>query len=744
MLEIVYQFGGRKNVIILIMFAVSFFIVNSFARRMFWRFVLALLSSLFVVLQMISLYSTQAFISYQFYIHFNLRGISGLTVLFIPHIIAAGFVFVMLLMLNYFAHALSLKLHRLLNKELGAFTTKASAIIIGSFILLTIVFKGNFMNDTKSLMSIFNTNNAGFREVLQANNIDGYITPEQINCTAGKNIIVLSLESLEKSFLSDKFAALTPNLNRLKSNYNYYEIEQNFGSGWTSASLYTYLTGFPAFFGASENRIFQNVKYSQITSISHILEKADYTTVYMNGNTDFSGVKEMLNAFRFDKIIDYRSAKNTGYESNYGLRDKDIFDLAKEEIRVLRKSDEHFALFISTTDTHFPNGIYDARMESVISKKNSDLEFMVAALDYEIGDLISYLEEEGLLQNTVFYIFPDHQKMGNPAMFKGTGARGLYLITNSNSIAIDDSSQVLYQVDLPCMILQGAKIKHNVNFLTDYIKGDKNEYIKNNIFALTAINTNGLHRIGYQAFHKKKISENYIRYKKDTSRFIAHAGGAIDDRIYTNSKEALDLNYKKGFRLFELDILQTKDGEFIAAHNWKLWADMANFRGEVPASRSQFLECKIYDEYTPLDMDAINEWFLNHKDAILITDKVNEPINFSRRFIDKNRLMMELFDMDSVKSGVEIGILSAMPSQELIESFTTDDVRSLALLGVKNIAISWEFIENNKGILIEYKKYNIKPYAFMLNLVPGIDEEYVTKYDMDYIFGIYADKCIIE
>src|SRR5690606_6707327 len=34
-------------------------------------------------------------------------------------------------------------------------------------------------------------------------------------------------------------------------------------------------------------------------------------------------------------------------------------------------------------------------------------------------------------------------------------------------------------------------------------------------------------------------------HRRDKSRFIAHAGGSIDGRTYTNSLEALDFNYKK-------------------------------------------------------------------------------------------------------------------------------------------------------------------------------------------------------
>ena len=40
---------------------------------------------------------------------------------------------------------------------------------------------------------------------------------------------------------------------------------------------------------------------------------------------------------------------------------------------------------------------------------------------------------------------------------------------------------------------------------------------------------------------------------------------------YLNVLEALDENYSKGFRLFELDLLLTSDNYIVAAHDWKNW-----------------------------------------------------------------------------------------------------------------------------------------------------------------------------
>ena len=743
---IIQHFGEKEDILVIVLFLSSFFLINSLIRNKKLRLAISLITGIFIILQLTSLYFNHSFIGYQFFVHFNLSGIQGVSGLFTSQIIAAIVLLIVIIAAFYMSHVYFYeKLISFFNKEINSQIIKLTILIMVVLFLGTITTTGSFISDTKSLFSIVHTNSAAFEDILAKNGMSDYISPEKIKCKKGKNLIIISLESIERAFMGAEFANLTPNLQKLKKNWSYYDLEQNNGSGWTSGSLYTYLTGFPAYFGIHSNSIFQAAYHSEITSISHILKKADYNTTYINGNTDHSGVKQMLNTFHFDKIVDYKSVKSNGFESTYGLRDKDLFELAKKEIENQSSLNQPFALFLSTMDTHFPNGIYDDRMESFVMNKNSDLEFMVAAVDYMVGDFISFLNKKNMLENTIIYIFPDHLMMGDNSMFKNTGDRGLYLITNANKekTAID-TSQILYQIDLPKIILNGTEIEHNLKFLTDYISGDKNTYIKNNIPVITEINTNGLLRIGSKPITLNEISLNYSNYKKDTMRYIAHAGGKIDGILLTNSKEALDLSYKKGFRLFELDIIQTKDGRFVAAHDWETWSRITNFKGSVPVYNEQFLKRKIHGKYTPLDMDGINEWFSIHKDAILITDKINDPITFSKKFIDPNRLMMELFDMNAVKQGIKAKIKSAMPSQSVIQNMTKEQIKGLKEMGVQNITVSRNFISGNIDLLNEFMSNNIRPYAYQLNALLGYDEEYVTKYEMDYIYGVYANDWDFE
>ncbi len=235
-------------------------------------------------------------------------------------------------------------------------------------------------------------------------------------------------------------------------------------------------------------------------------------------------------------------------------------------------------------------------------------------------------------------------------------------------------------------------------------------------------------------------TSNYHIYQKDTKRYIAHAGGEIDGKTYTNCLEALDLNYKRGFRLFELDIRKTIDGQFVAVHQWDDWIKYTNYKGKCPVSYKEFLSRKIDNKYTPLDMKRINQWFESHKDAILVTDKVNQPNEFIEQFCDKNRLMMELFTKDAVNKALKYNILSVMPSQRMLSNISNKEIEKLAQQGIRHIVVSIDYAERHQKQIKKFQKNNIQPYVYGLNFVPYLNEQDITLFQMDYIYGIYAEK----
>jgi len=240
--------------------------------------------------------------------------------------------------------------------------------------------------------------------------------------------------------------------------------------------------------------------------------------------------------------------------------------------------------------------------------------------------------------------------------------------------------------------------------------------------------------------HIRRRSADHVQQNaQDSNRLIAHAGGEIDGHRYTNTLQALDHQYSNGFRLFELDIIKTSDGTYVAAHDWDHWQTLTKFEGNLPPSRGVFMEQKILGRYTPLDMESINAWFERHPDAILVTDKINSPLAFSNQFVDRNRLMMELFTLDAVREGIRAGIRSSMPSWDMLSSIGNNKTEILLKLGVKDVVASRRIIKSNINLLSEFRDKGINVYVFHVNNGPNSDERQVICDDLDYVYGLYAD-----
>ena len=80
---------------------------------------------------------------------------------------------------------------------------------------------------------------------------------------------------------------------------------------------------------------------------------------------------------------------------------------------------------------------------------------------------------------------------------------------------------------------------------------------------------------------------------------VAHAMGQIDDRTGTNSLEAFQANYAKGYRLFECDLAMTSDGRVVLRHDWSAGVQEGVDPEHIPTAEA-FQQIPIYGQYTPL------------------------------------------------------------------------------------------------------------------------------------------------
>lgn len=228
-------------------------------------------------------------------------------------------------------------------------------------------------------------------------------------------------------------------------------------------------------------------------------------------------------------------------------------------------------------------------------------------------------------------------------------------------------------------------------------------------------------------------------------KFIAHAAGGINDTKYSNSKEALINSIKLGYKLIELDLLETKDGFIVAAHDWKSFKrNCVNFNhqiNQIPLTYKEFNDCK-YEinsiKFTQLNEDEINDIFNTYLNLFLVTDKINNYNLLSKKFNFKDRIIPETFSIKDFINAKYYGFENALYPFKKYNLFFEK------LFNIKILTISYEdFIKNKKKVTDLYEK-GLKIYLYTSN-----DQYFIKEYLDKSITGVYTDfwnlslnKCI--
>jgi len=101
--------------------------------------------------------------------------------------------------------------------------------------------------------------------------------------------------------------------------------------------------------------------------------------------------------------------------------------------------------------------------------------------------------------------------------------------------------------------------------------------------------------------------------------FVAHAFGAIDGHGYTNSLEAFQRNYGRGFRVFEVDVVRLADGTALLAHDGL----EANYGLNKPFTQATWADLaghKYLGQYTILRVQELAGLLRDHPDMYVLLD----------------------------------------------------------------------------------------------------------------------------
>lgn len=118
------------------------------------------------------------------------------------------------------------------------------------------------------------------------------------------------------------------------------------------------------------------------------------------------------------------------------------------------------------------------------------------------------------------------------------------------------------------------------------------------------------------------LTKAAFQYKNEAWRgalTVAHAGGKIDEHYYSNCLEAIQVNYEKGQRVFEIDFSVTSDNKLVCKHDWDYVVQEGGIIGEV-WDEERFLSAPIFGRYTPLSFGTLCQVMAEYPDLWIITD----------------------------------------------------------------------------------------------------------------------------
>ena len=248
----------------------------------------------------------------------------------------------------------------------------------------------------------------------------------------GKNIIAIHAESIQQ-FTMDTYIngeELTPNLNKLAREglyfSNFYAQES---VGTSSDSEFTYSS---SLMPASSGTVAINYWDRDYTTIQSMLKDKGYFTFSMHGNNgSYWNRMNLHNALGYDKFYNYSTDFEIDETIGLGLSDKSFFSQAVPKIKEIAQENENFygTLIMLTNHTPFTDiervsdfevdfkykqyneetGLYEEVTRSFLEGTKLGSYFKsVHYADEAIGQLMSDLDEEGLLDDTVIVIYGDH------------------------------------------------------------------------------------------------------------------------------------------------------------------------------------------------------------------------------------------------------------------------------------------------------------------------------------------------
>lgn len=253
---------------------------------------------------------------------------------------------------------------------------------------------------------------------------DAFVVPPQVQLGQRKRLIVLYLESLERTYLDERlFPGLAPNLQRLeKQAISFTDIRQAWSTHWTIAGIVSSQCGVPLVTPSHENSMSGTDRFlTHATCLGDVLQQAGYTLTYLGGAaSDFAGKGAFLRTHGYSDVLGRNKladlAGDPDYRSDWGLFDDTLFKLLADRADALLAADSPAALVALTLDTHAPHGYLSRPCQSTRYGDGSNAMLnAVHCSDRLAAEFIEHVRSHPGFENTLLLVMSDHLAMQNSA-----------------------------------------------------------------------------------------------------------------------------------------------------------------------------------------------------------------------------------------------------------------------------------------------------------------------------------------
>ncbi|WP_300282591.1 cell wall-binding repeat-containing protein [Peptacetobacter sp.] len=241
---------------------------------------------------------------------------------------------------------------------------------------------------------------------------------------------------------------------------------------------------------------------------------------------------------------------------------------------------------------------------------------------------------------------------------------------------------------------------------------------------------------------------NRFNYDWTKNKYIAHALGGVGGKAYTNSPQAIEHNYNKGFRVFEIDLTFSKDGELIAWHpsSKERLREMGipeKYASEKPTV-SEFKKLKYYGKYNTMTFKEAISYMRKYKDMYLVTDfkdSLDKDVQkLYRKIVEESG--QDVIDRIIPQAYTDYTYHDIMKTNQFKSMiFTTYKLKRIdeneitnfcALNGIKVLVIDYRFY--TPSLVERCKTKGIKLYMNTYN-----DQNVVNSYTKKGVSGFYTD-----